>query len=289
MFASPASSVIDDVTTELEAAREAIAGLRALAVVPVERSQRAALLVAMPGPDGAFADVDVRFLSTLAGHLAVGLEKVRIHEELRSHRDRLEALVGARTRSLRKAYDELKTVDAMKDRFLANVSHEMRSPLTAIIGAATFLKDYAGDPAERDEMTAGILVASQSLERLVDGLLRVARLESAEELAVEEVAPADVVADALRAAGADGRTSVVVDPRVGPCPADPARLKTALSNLLDNAIKFGPAGAPIELRVSPCVLARPGGAVGGVAFAIRDSPRRTSSGRSRRSSRGEIR
>jgi two-component system sensor histidine kinase KdpD len=206
----------------------------------------------------------------LAGHLAVGLEKVRIHEELRANRDRLEELVSARTRALRTAYDELKTVDAMKDRFLANVSHEMRSPLTVIIGAATFLKDYAGDPSEREEMATGILRSSEALDRLIDGLLRVARLDAGDETALEDVTPADVVADALRVAGAEGRTSVLFDPRIASFPADPARLARALANLVDNALKFGPAATPVELRVSPCVLGRPGGAVAGVSFAVLD-------------------
>jgi len=270
MMTGPAAAVVDDLSAELPSGSEFPAGVRALAVVPVERTQRASLVVAMPQPDGTLTEPDLRFLATLAGHLAVGLEKVRIHEELKRHRDRLEETVAARTRSLRKAYDELKSVDAMKDRFLANVSHEMRSPLTAIIGAATILKDYTPDRAAREEMTAGILSSAHALDRLVDGLLRVARLEAADELAVDDVAPAEVVAEALRVAGAEGRAAVSFDPRVGFCPADPARLATALGHLVDNALKFGPPAGSIELRVTPCALARPGGAIPGIAFAVLD-------------------
>jgi len=270
MLARPVASVVDELKAELPRVPSVIAGLKAVAAVPVEASPRSALVVALPGPDGAFADADVRFLATLAGHLAIGLEKVRIHDELRAHRDRLEEAVGRRTRSLRKAYEELKSVEEMKDRFLANVSHEMRSPLTAIVGAATVLKDYKADSAEREEMVAGILHASQSLERIVDCLLRVAQLEAAGELAIEEVAPAEVVAESLRLAHVEGRVDVLLDPRVGPCPADAERLAIALGNLLHNACKFGPAAGPIDLRVSPCVLARPGGALAGIAFAVLD-------------------
>ena len=270
MLMGPGPSVADDLDLEVPEAAGITSGLRALAVIPVEPEEHASLVVAMSGPDGAFADVDVRFLATLAGHLAVGLEKVRTYEELRAHRDRLEEVVSARTRSLRKAYDELKSVDAMKDRFLANVSHEMRSPLTVIISAATFLRDYEGDPSERAEMAAGILKASQSLDGLVDGLLRVARLDADDEAELEEVAPADIVADALSAAGAVGHARVLLDPRLAPFPAVPARLARALANLLDNAQKFAPAAEPVELHVSPCLLGRPGGAVAGVAFAVLD-------------------
>jgi signal transduction histidine kinase/signal recognition particle receptor subunit beta len=270
MFMAPGPSVADDLELEVPEAAGVTSGLRALAVIPVEPQERASLVVAMPAPEGAFADVDVRFLATLAGHLAIGLEKVRIYEELRAHRDRLEEVVSARTRSLRKAYDELKSVDAMKDRFLANVSHEMRSPLTVIISAATFLRDYGGDPSERAEMAAGILSASQALDGLVDGLLRVARLDAGEEDSLEDVAPADIVAEALSVAGALGKARVVLDPGLAPFPAVPSRLARALANLLDNAQKFGSAAEPFELHVSPCLLGRPGGAVAGVAFAVLD-------------------
>lgn len=270
MLSSSGSSVVDDLAVELPASPEAVSGLHALAVVPVERPQRASLIVAMPAPDGALNEADLRFLATLAGHLAVGLEKVRIHAELRAHRDRLEEIVAARSRALKLAYDELKKVDAMKDRFLANVSHEMRSPLTAIIGAATVLKDYGGDESERVEMASGILASSQALDRMVDGLLRVARLDAGDEVALEVVAPADVVAEALRIAGAFDRSRVALDPRINSCPADPARLARALANLLDNALKFGPESEPVEISVSRCVLSRPGGSSPGVAFAVLD-------------------
>jgi signal transduction histidine kinase/signal recognition particle receptor subunit beta len=270
MLNGPGASVVDNLSFEAPGASEATAALRAVAVVPVEPHQRASLVVAMPSPDGAFSDIDLRFLATLAGHLAVGLEKVRIHEELRAHRDRLEEVVSARTRSLRKAYDELKSVDTMKDRFLANVSHEMRTPLTVIIGSATFLRDYDGDPAERKEMVAGILTSSQTLDQLVDGLMRVARLEAIDEPILEDVAPADIVAEALGVAGAGGRASVIFDPRVVQFRADPVRLARALANLVDNALKFGPAGGPVEVQVAPCVLGRAVGAVAGVAFAVLD-------------------
>lgn len=270
MLSSSGASVVDDLAAELPRPADASAGLRALAVVPVERRPRASLVVATAGPDGLFSEDDVRFLATLAGHLAVGLEKVRIHDELRAHRDRLEEIVSQRTRALKLAYDELKSVDAVKDRFLANVSHEMRSPLTAIIGAATVLKDYEGDPAGRAEMAVGILASSQTLDRLVDSLLRVARLDAGDDLRLEEATPADVAAEAVRLTGACDRVRVSLDPRAVVCAADPARLARALANLLDNALKFSPHGSPVEMTAVPCVLARPGGSLPGVAFAVLD-------------------
>lgn len=270
MLHSSGAVVVDDLSVEVPDSADVTHGLRSLAVVPVEPTQRGSLVIAMPSPDGAFLDADIRFLATLAGHLAVGLEKVRIHDELRTQRDQLDAIVNARTRSLKAAYDELRSLDAMKDRFLSNVSHEMRSPLTVIIGAATFLKDYAGDPAEREEMMSGILRSSQALDRMIDGLLRVARLDTGEGAVVADVEAADIVADAIRLAGAEQRTSVLFDPRVAAFPGDSVRLARALANLVDNALKFGLDSDPVEIRVAPCVMGRPGGPAQGLAFAVLD-------------------
>src|SRR5262249_42190685 len=196
---------------------------------------------------------DVRFLATLAAHLAVGLDKVRTHAELRRHHDLLEQAVRERTAELRKAYDELRSVDAMKDRFLSNVSHEMRSPLTAVIGAATFLRDYDGRPEQRREMADAILHAASSLKELPDGPLRVARLETGSEIAGDALPPAEVVADALRLASAESRVQVTIDPGVASIAADRRLLARAVANLVDNAVKFGPPGGPVELRVGTCV------------------------------------
>jgi K+-sensing histidine kinase KdpD len=128
----------------------------AIATVPVESRPTCALVVAMPAPDRGFSEGDVRFLATLAGHLGVGLEKARVHAELESERDRLDETVRERTRALRHAYEDLRALDAAKDRLLAGVSHEMRTPLTAIVSAASFLEDYDGSRASRTEMAGTI-------------------------------------------------------------------------------------------------------------------------------------
>jgi mutual gliding-motility protein MglA len=270
MVAHDGPSTVDDLAAEIAGAGSSIDGLRALAVVPVDSAPRSAIVVAMASPDGAVNAHDVRFLATLAGHLAIGLDKVRTHAELRRHRDRLEETVRERTRELRRAYDELKAVDAMKDRFLSNVSHEMRSPLTAVIGAASFLRDYDGDRAQRTEMAETILHAARTLHGSLDGLIRVASMEGSGEVSAVDVAPAELVAEALRLAARETGVQIVIDPRVRTVPADAALVARAIGNLVDNAFKFDSSGGPVELRVAPCMLARQGVAVPGVAIAVLD-------------------
>ena len=269
MLSRTGPAAVQDLPTEIPGLPRDLRAWRALVTVPVEPRSGAALVAAFPAPDGEATDDDLRFVATLAGHLAVGLEKVAIYEELRAHRDRLEETVRERTRSLARAYDELKSLDAMKDRLLCGVSHEMRTPLTAIVGAATFLKDYDGDRGQREEMAAGILFASAALDGLIGELLRVARLEGGTDLAVTDAPCAEVVAEALRLARAEERASVLLDPGAVSIRGDAARLARALASLLDNAVKFGPVDAPVEVRVVPCVLGGPA-AGAGVAIAVLD-------------------
>jgi signal transduction histidine kinase/signal recognition particle receptor subunit beta len=271
MLDSEGPCVLDDVADELPFGMDSPASRWcALASIPVESQPTCALVVAMPAPDRGFSEGDVRFLATLAGHLGVGLEKARVHAELESERDRLDESVRQRTRALRRAYEDLRALDAAKDRLLAGVSHEMRTPLTAIVSAASFLEDYDGARAVRTEMAATIREASGSLGRLIDGLLRVASVDAVEEAALTATPPEDVIAEALRLAHATGAVSVLIDPRVESVPADLDRLARALANLVENALKFGPADEEVEVRLAPCVLAQGSTGVRGVALSVLD-------------------
>jgi hypothetical protein len=271
MLDSGGSCVLDDVADELPPGMDSPASRWcAIASVPVESRAACALVVAMPAPDRGFSEGDVRFLAMLAGHLGVGLEKARAHAELESERDRLEESVRERTRALRRAYEDLRALDAAKDRLLAGVSHEMRTPLTAIVSAASFLEDYDGPRAVRAEMAGTIREASGSLGHLIDGLLRVASLDAVDDPALAATPPEDVVAEALRLAHATGAVSVRIDPRVESVPADLDRLARALANLVENALKFGAADEEVEVRLAPCVLASGSTGVRGIALSVLD-------------------
>lgn len=226
----------------------------AFAAAPVDGPARRILAVHAPAPERRFDAADLRFLGTVAAHLAAGLDKARLWAELVAHRERLEATVAARTKALARAYDELRSLDRMKDRFLSSVSHEMRTPLTAIVGAASFLRDYDGAPEERHEMAANVLSGAASLERLLDGLFRIARLErGGEPLARRTLPVAEIVARALELSGSPA-VEIAVREDLPAVTGDPELAPRALANLLDNARKFSPAGATIALRVEPCAL-----------------------------------
>lgn len=272
VFAQPSACVVECLADDAPdvATSPGFEGLRALAAIPVGGDPPRRLVAWAAGPDGRFEEADLRFLDTLAAHLAVGLDKARLYRELAGSRERLEGLVRNRTLELRTAYDELRALETTKGRFLSSVSHEMRSPLTAIVGAASFLGRYDGSRDERREMVDAVLRAARKLEGLIDGLFRVARLERDDaEPRRAETSAAELLAEAVRLAGLP-RAGVEVDPRLGAFGADAERLARALANLLDNAAKFAPADAPIEAAASACTLRRGSEQVAAVAFSVLD-------------------
>lgn len=135
-------------------------------------------------------------------------------------------------------------------RFSADVAHEFKSPLTSIRGAAELLQDGAvDDAAAREKFLRNIRLDVDRLDRLVTRLLLLSRLEASEDPRI----PVDVAAIAERVAV----RSTTLDKRVqvdvqGPPPTVYGRgsdLEIALSNLVENALRYTPAGESVQIVV----------------------------------------
>jgi two-component system, OmpR family, sensor histidine kinase KdpD len=162
--------------------------------------------------------------------------------------------------------EALRQSDAAKTALLRAVSHDLRSPLTAIKAAAEGLESTAFrlGSAERAELLAAIRLEAERLDRLVANLLDLSRLEVGAVQASPELWSVDeLVGRALDALGLDGRRVTVSLPDEMPVvDVDAGQIERALVNLLENAIKFS---AP-EARVSVSVDAEGGE----VVVAVRD-------------------
>jgi signal transduction histidine kinase len=143
----------------------------------------------------------------------------------------------------------------IKDEFLAVLSHELRSPLGAVLTWSSLLKMGMVDRARHERGLAAIERNARVLSRLIEDLLDVSRIISGKtvlEIGLVEVASTiDAAMESMRAAAeAKGiHMEAVVDPTVGPLHADPTRLQQVIWNLLSNAVKFTPRGGTVRVEV----------------------------------------
>ena len=144
--------------------------------------------------------------------------------------------------------------DRLRQALLTSISHDLRTPLAAIVGSAGTLRDFAADltEASRAELAGTILDESERLNRFIANLLDMTRLESG--AVAPNHAPHDlgeIVGSALQRAGpvlAGHRTEVDLAPDLPMVEVDPVLMEQVLFNLLDNAAKYAPEGTAIRIR-----------------------------------------
>ncbi len=169
---------------------------------------------------------------------------------------RIEELVAARTRELAETNASLAAAHRSKTEFLANVSHEVRTPMTAILGFADALAERDAPAAERAELIdtirrngrhlLAILNDVLDLSKIEAGRMRVERIPCSLRQIVEETA------SLLRPRAREKGLPLEIEWAL-PLPAsilsDPVRLRQILSNLVGNAIKFTESGS-VRVRAS---------------------------------------
>jgi two-component system sensor histidine kinase KdpD len=195
-------------------------------------------------PHFTFAFSDTQYLMTFAVMAAIGVLVVSLVAEVRKQErmafEREVAVQGERLRSA----------------LLASVSHDLRTPLGAILGAVTTLEQDRKqlEPSVQTSLLASIHDQAEHLNRLLRNLLEMTRLDGGavvleRELgAIEE--PIGTVLASLAHRIGDRRIDVELDAVDGPVFAlfDPIAVELVLSNLIENALRYG--GDPIEIRAA---------------------------------------
>ncbi|HKQ78043.1 MAG TPA: PAS domain S-box protein [Blastocatellia bacterium] len=184
-----------------------------------------------------FTEDDVRLLQLAADRIALALEQARLYEGERQARRQAEE------------------ANRSKDEFLAVVSHELRSPLNAMLGYAVLLRHGGLDAKKAKEAAEVIERSGKAQAQLIDDLLDTARIISG-KLRLD-IGPTDLVAvieDAVQtihsAANAKGLSLLTdLSPEVGQITGDPIRLQQIVWNLLTNAVKFTPQGGQVQVRL----------------------------------------
>lgn len=193
------------------------------------------VLAIRPAPTTHLRELEqLRLLESFANQAALAIERANLAAEARDAWERVEA-------------------EFMRNTLLSSVSHDLRTPLAAITGAASSLiQDETALPSTaRRELAETIVGQSERMERIINNLLDMTRLESGGLTVKKEWQPLhEVVGAALhhlssRLIGREVRTDLPRDlPMI---PLDAVAIEQVITNLFDNAIEYAPAGQPIEI------------------------------------------
>jgi two-component system, OmpR family, sensor histidine kinase KdpD len=178
--------------------------------------------------------VQRRFFPQLAALLAVVAERSRLEAEA------LEA-------------EALRRSDALKTALLRAVSHDLRSPLTAILASADALASpgLSLEAADRQELAEAIRAEAARLDRVVGQLLDLSRLEAGAVEPHRELWHVDeLVGQALAGLGPGAeRVRAEIAQNTPPVEVDAAQVERVLANLIDNALHYSPPGSSVLVRV----------------------------------------
>jgi PAS domain S-box-containing protein len=176
-----------------------------------------------------------------------------------SFRDVSEKRAAARAKENERLYREAEAASSAKDDFLASLSHELRTPMTAILGWLQMLKLDDVDEATRHEALQTIESSARLQAQLIDDMLDVSRIIMGKfrvnKVATDLVPLASSAIEALRPVAEE--KGVVLKANLGASDSkvcvDGARIRQVLSNLLSNAIKFTPSGGHVscDIRSTP--------------------------------------
>ncbi|MGE0131683.1 MAG: PAS domain S-box protein [Blastocatellales bacterium] len=203
------------------------------------------------GKASEFTEADEALLVQLAQVGAVALENQQLFEQEQEARQMAEQATRA------------------KDEFLAVVSHELRSPLNAILGWNRLLRTQRGDDPEIAKIVETVERSGKAQLQLIEDLLDTARIISGKmKLEAHPVELVEVIASALDtvrpAANSKGVAIVpILDSEAGQITGDPHRLQQIVWNLMSNAIKFTPKDGRVWIEL------RRGGP--GVQIVVRDT------------------
>ena len=227
-------------------------GLRSELVAPLQLGARTIgmLSVSRERVD-AFSEDEVELIALLGRLVATAVQNIRAYE------------------AERRRVEELAQLSQLRADFVSLVSHELRSPMAAVIGAARTLQDRWRmlTAEQRESFLALIGDETARLAELVGDVLDTSRIEAGTfSYRFEEVDLGRVVAEAIETAVLAQQEVPVVASGHGALPAirgDRTRLRQVLGNLIENAVKYSPEGG--EVRVSAAA------ANGEVRIAVRDA------------------
>jgi signal transduction histidine kinase len=217
-----------DVGVRSRVAAPLLAGTRGVGVVSVGRARA-----------DAFSEQEVELVGLLGRLVASAVQNMRAYA------------------SERRTVEELRRLSELRADFVSLVSHELRSPMAAVIGAARTLQQRGRElqPDQREAFLALIADETSRLAALIGDVLDTSRIDAGTfSYRFADVDLGALVNDAVTTATVGQDEVPVVAQVASPTPtirADGERLRQVIGNLIDNAVKYSPAGEPVEVRLVP--------------------------------------
>ncbi len=191
------------------------------------------------GSKRKLSDWDISRLTAFGEQAGLAIVKARTFEELQD-----------RNRQLKLAYDELMELDRMKDDFLNTVSHELKTPLTAIKGCLQLLDDDVDD--EQREYLSIAEIESNRLNDLINDILDLSKSSTLlEKIEFERISVRSVVLDALDEVQFqvnDKGINIKLEVDDFEINCDKIQMVRAVKNLLSNAVKFNCSGGSVTVK-----------------------------------------
>lgn len=187
---------------------------------------------------------------------AITEQILQLRAALQNANATLELRVKQRTEELEVALNQLADFNRMKSNIVANISHELRTPMTHIKGYLELLATSVLGPLSNDQANALRVMqkASDRLEKLIEDLLLFSEADKAQvalnlqPTSMHRLGQTLVNRAQVKAEEKHIQLNLVSDPALPPVKVDEEKISWAIGQLLDNAIKFTPADGIVELR-----------------------------------------
>jgi len=232
-------------------------GLRSWCTVPLKIGQEVmGVMTVGTRSERSYNEREVFLLSSIAGQLAVLIENYNLYDRMKEKAEELyrsKEELRANLQQVKRANEELGRLNTVKNNFIGIASHELKTPITSLLGGIEFLLKYSGlqMTPEQHNIFVSVHEGAVQLRKLVEDLLSISRIEAQGTLPQKR--PVDLVRlcreahDLFALPLSERSITVKIQGDQTAVPVDESFALLAVRNLLENAIKFTEDGGSVFL------------------------------------------